>query len=452
MLNLLKDTIRQSSCDYAEIHFEKVRSSSVVYSKDQIESVQTAITSSGNARALQKGGWGFSAFNEDDLLPNLKAAEENATLIGTGKSYLTRSSHPVVTDVHTNYQIRPANISLCEKSELARHYNEQLKHPDIIQTSTVYSDWEIEKYFVNSEGAAIKQVKTFCGMAFSCTAKDGSTIQKTSKSVGHYGGFELVNSLDAELEVLKQRVLDLLKAPGIESGKYRVLLDPHLAGVFAHEAFGHLSEADFLAENPRMQEVMQIGRRFGTENLNIIDDGSLAHLAGYTPYDDEGMPAQKTVLLKNGVLNTRLHSRETAARMNERTSGNARALSPAFQPIVRMTNTYIDNGTQSFEDLLSELDDGIYALDMLGGMTNLEMFTFSAGYGFKVKNGKIRHLVRDIVLSGNVFETLENIIGIGNDLKHHGGLGGCGKAGQNGLPVSTGSPHLLISPVLIGGK
>jgi len=452
MFQEMKEAIRHASLDYAEIHFSRVHSSRVVYSKNQIESVHTAVTASGNSRVLHKGGWGFSTFNDDAILPHLKAAEENAVLIGHGQSFLKSPPQAIRQEAKTHYEIRPRDVSLEEKNELARRYNEQLQHPDIIQTSVVYSDWEVEKYFVNSEGSEIKETKTFCGMAFSCMAKDGTTIQKASKSVGTYGGMELVQSLGGEIEDLKKLALDLLKAPGVEAGEYRTLLDPHLAGVFAHEAFGHLSEADFLAENPRMQEVMQLGRRFGPEGLNIIDDGSLSNLAGYTSYDDEGVSASRTVLLKDGVLNARLHSRETAARMNEPLTGNARAISPGFQPIVRMTNTYIDNGQQSFEELLSQLDDGIYAIDMLGGMTNLEMFTFSAGYGYKVKNGRIQHLVRDVVLSGNVFETLSNIVGIGNDLKHHGGLGGCGKAGQSGLPVSTGSPHLLIVPVLIGGK
>ncbi|NEP84683.1 MAG: hypothetical protein F6K39_45220 [Okeania sp. SIO3B3] len=117
-----------------------------------------------------------------------------------------------------------------------------------------------------------------------------------------------------------------------------------------------------------------------------------------------------------------------------------------------MTNTFIDQGDKTFDELISMMGDGVYCVDYLGGMTNLEMFTFTAGKAFEVREGKIKRLLKDVVLSGNVFQTLNNVIAIGNDLQHFGGLGGCGKGGQNGLPVSVGGPHVLIDNIVIGGK
>ncbi len=225
-----------------------------------------------------------------------------------------------------------------------------------------------------------------------------------------------------------------------------------MSGVFAHEAFGHLSESDFLFENPNLKKIMKIGRRFGSEDLNIIDDPTLPNLAGSYMFDDECIPSTKTYLIKKGKLSGRLHSRETAAAMNEEPTGNARALNCGFQPIVRMSNTFIDNGKHSFNQMLENTDNGIYAKGSLGGMTNTEMFTFSSEEAFLIKNGKITLPLRDVILSGNVFETLKNIDMIGNDLKLHGGLGGCGKGGQSPLPVSDGGPHVRIKDVIIGGK
>ncbi len=197
---------------------------------------------------------------------------------------------------------------------------------------------------------------------------------------------------------------------------------------------------------------MVLGRQFGPEGLNVYDDGSLAHLPGYTPFDDEGVLPEKTALISGGMLTGRLHSRETAARMNENPTGNGRAINVMRQPVVRMTNTYIDKGPYSKEDIFSAVDRGIYAIDVIGGQTNLEMFTFTSGFGFEIKNGKRGKMYRDIQLSGNVFQTLKNIKMIGNDLQMFGGLGGCGKGGQSPLPVSFGGPHMLIEEVLIGGK
>ncbi|MEE9605335.1 MAG: TldD/PmbA family protein, partial [Candidatus Scalindua sp.] len=186
--------------------------------------------------------------------------------------------------------------------------------------------------------------------------------------------------------------------------------------------------------------------------LSIVDDGTLEGEAGYNKYDSEGTPTQKTYLIKDGILTSRLHSRETAAKMNESPTGNARAINYAHEPIVRMTCTYMEPRSWTFEDMLANTDDGIYAIGSLGGQTNTEMFTFSAEEAYQIRGGKLCEKIRDVVLTGNVFETLMNIDAIGNDLTLYGGLGGCGKGGQSPLRVSDGGPHIRIRNVTIGGR
>jgi TldD protein len=184
----------------------------------------------------------------------------------------------------------------------------------------------------------------------------------------------------------------------------------------------------------------------------VIDTGIPTGLAGHIPFDDEGIPPAETRLITGGLLSGRLHSRETAEKMDEAPTGNARALGVMLQPIVRMTNTYIENGAHDRDAILDSAGNGIYAAGVIGGQTNLEMFTFTSGCGYEIKNGKMGKMYRDIVLSGNVFTTLGAIEMIGNDRVMYGGLGGCGKGGQGPLPVSFGGPHLLIRDVLIGGS
>jgi TldD protein len=174
-------------------------------------------------------------------------------------------------------------------------------------------------------------------------------------------------------------------------------------------------------------------------------------LRGSYKYDDEGVPASKTYLIKEGELVGRLHSRETAAAMDESPTGNARAISSQFPPIVRMTNTYIEPGSASFEDIISDIKDGLYVCDWYGGMTSMEQFTFSGGHTYAIRNGKVEELMRPVMLSGNLFTTLENLDAVGNDLDMNQG-GGCGKGGQSPLPVSNGSPHIRIQKCLIGGS
>jgi TldD protein len=228
-------------------------------------------------------------------------------------------------------------------------------------------------------------------------------------------------------------------------------LDPVLAGVFVHEAFGHLSESDFVYENERLRELMTLGKQFGDRELNIIDTAMLPGLRGSYKYDDEGVPAVKTYLVREGKLVGRLHSRETAARMKEKPTGNARAVSYRYPPIVRMSNTYIEPGKASFADMIGDIKEGIYARNWYGGTTSMEMFTFSAGEAYMIRNGKIAEALRPVVLTGNVFDTLKNIDAIGDDLEMNQG-GGCGKGGQMPLPVSNGSPHIRIRRCLVGGR
>ena len=131
--------------------------------------------------------------------------------------------------------------------------------------------------------------------------------------------------------------LPFLSAPQAKGGEYTVVLDPILAGVFVHEAFGHLSESDHVYENEKLRDIMVLGKRFGGKHLNIVDDPAVPGLRGSYKYDDEGVPASKTYLIRKGVLEGRLHSRETAAKMGEKPTGNARAINYSFPPIVRMT-------------------------------------------------------------------------------------------------------------------
>jgi TldD protein len=247
-----------------------------------------------------------------------------------------------------------------------------------------------------------------------------------------------------------KRAVGQLEAKPVKGGQYTVVLDPYLAGVFIHEAFGHLSEADFVYENPRMQDLLTLGKPLAIEQLNVVDDATLAGLPGSLKYDDEGVPAQRKYLIKDGILQQRLHSRETAGKMHEEPTGNARAISATYPPIVRMTNTGIEAGDCSFGEMIGDIEEGVYAVRMLGGQTNGEMFTFAAAEGYMIRNGQIAEPVSDVTLSGNVFQTLKDIEAIGNDSVYVSG--GCGKGGQSPLAVSVGGPHVRINGVVVGGR
>jgi TldD protein len=451
MEQIMKTALRGLDADYADIRIERSETTSLNYMGPVLEDMGTVTTLGGCVRVSKRGGWGFSSFNKiEDAEISAKAACDMAKLAGESQTVLA-PVEPVIARVKNSVRKNPVEISLEEKLLLLKKYNDiMVRSNGIVTTNSFYRDTRKTVWLHTSEGSMIEQEKVYAGVSLMALARDGSNVQRGMKSFGDQRGYETVENREAEVEKIIKITRDLIKAPKVRGGVYPVVLDPQLSGVFVHEAIGHLSEADFVYENPQAREMMKLGRHFGPDILNIIDDGSLLNENGCTLYDEEGIRGQRTCLVKNGILTGRLHSRDTAGRMGESPTGNARAINSSYRPIVRMTTTFIDRGESAFHDLLEGIDDGIYACGFLGGNTDLERFTFSSAYAFRIEKGCITTPLRDVILSGNVFETLDHIAMIGNDLTLFGGLGGCGKGDQSPLPVTDGSPHIRIEKVLVG--
>jgi len=448
----LAEAFKEHGADYIEARLEESQSSHITYRGKELESIGRANAIGGNVRAMVKGGWGFVSFNSlSELKGSVELAVKQARLVGNQESQLA-TVEPVVDTVPAEKDKNPVLIPLAEKKQLLDEYNDIIWRTPRMQTSVIgYGDSRKRVVFSNSLGSYIEQERADVALRLTAVAAAGSEVQQVGLSVGSRGDFSEVKGLHQQVEKMSQHAVGLLSAPQVKGGEYTVVLDPVLAGVFVHEAFGHLSEADFVYENSHMREIMVMGRKFGSAELNIVDSAVMPGLRGSYKYDDEGVPASKTYLIREGTLVGRLHSRETAAKMKEKPTGNARAVSYRYPPIVRMSNTYIEPGSASFEDIIGDVKEGVYAKNWYGGTTSMEMFTFSAGEAYMIRNGKIAEMLRPVVLTGNVFTTLMNIDAVGNDLEMNQG-GGCGKGEQVPLPVSNGSPHIRIRKCLVGGR
>ncbi|HEX7476080.1 MAG TPA: TldD/PmbA family protein [Dehalococcoidales bacterium] len=448
----LAGILKKVDAEYVEIHLEESQSSHLIYRGKELESSDKTTAVGGNVRALVKGGWGFVSFNSLDRLPaKVGQAVEQARLVSGSESRVVPSK-PVIEKVTGEVKNNPVEIPLATKKEILDEYNQIIWQTKKLQTSSIgYSDGYRRYFYLNSDGSFIEQERADVTLRTTAVAADEGEVQQVGLSLGSRGNFEKIKGLHKQIDEMAGNAVKMLAAPVAKGGEYTVVLDPILAGVFIHEAFGHLSEADHVYENPQLREIMALGKTFGSRELNVVDGAAVPGLRGSYKYDDEGIPAQKTYLIREGVLTGRLHSRETAAKMNEKLSGNARAISYRFPPIVRMTNTYIEPRSISFQDMLAGIKEGIYVKNWYGGTTSMEMFTFSAGEAYMIRNGQIAEMLRPVVLTGNLFTTLKNIDAIGNDLDMNEG-GGCGKGGQSPLPVSNGSPHIRIQHCLIGGK
>jgi len=448
----LAEILKKQSADYIEAHIEENYTTNISYRGKQLESVGKSTSIGGNVRALIKGGWGFVSFNDlDNLKQKVTLAVRQARFVGKEKSQLIKRA-PIVKTIKPRIKEDPQKISLTDKKQLMDEYNEAIWSTKGIQTSVIgYGDSHKKSLFVNSEGSFISQERADVTLRVAAVAAKDGQVQQAGISAGSRDDFGAIRHLHKEVSELAQRSVDILSAPVIKGGEYTVVLDPILAGVFVHEAFGHLSESDFVYENEQLREIMTLGKTFGGPILNVVDSAATPGLRGSFKYDDEGIPATKTYLIKEGKLVGRLHSRETAAKMGEKPTGNARAINYRHPPIVRMTNTYIEPGNCTFNEMIADIKEGVYAKNWYGGTTSMEMFTFSSGETYMIRNGKVAETVRPIVLTGNVFKTLMNIDAIGDDLDMNQG-GGCGKGGQSPLPVSNGSPHIRIRHCLVGGK
>ncbi len=454
MKDRLVSALKASRADYTEIRVEHTWSAAVTFRGARLESATASEDRGGFVRALHRGcGWGIAAFTSLDRLPAMVARAGALSRAVRLDEPIERADTVAVTaDALLDLDGDVRGVALAEKKRLLEGYNtEMLSVPGVVDTHTSYHDEVTEYWYANSDGTLLHELRPDVTLSGTAIARRDGTIEKGLESVGLRRGWNAVEDHAAGFREAARRAAALLDAPTVKGGTYPVILDNEMAGVFIHEAFGHLSEADFVYENPQAREMMTLGRRFGRPVLNAGDHGAAAGLRGTLPFDDEGTPTQDTALIRDGILVGRLHSRETAAKLGERPTGNARAISYRHPPIVRMTNTYIANGSGTVDDLIRDVKLGVYACSAFGGQTLLENFSFTAAYGHMIRDGQVAELVKDVVLAGNLFQTLDRIERIAGDFQWNQMGGGCGKGGQFPLPVTEGAPHVRIEAALVGG-
>jgi TldD protein len=312
-----------------------------------------------------------------------------------------------------------------------------------------YADARGEWFYANSDGARIEYYPVRSVFSVSAFVKGKELLQAYEKDAG-LRGVETLDNKEKLVDTAVTKALRLLKSSLPPKGMMPVVVDPRMAGVFAHEAVGHACEADAVLNKSSILG-NKISKQIASKCVNISDDPTLPRMYGSYPFDDEGTPAQKKELVKDGVLNSFLHSRETAAKLGMKPTGNARAESTVAFPLVRMSNTFFEKGNHSFRELIEPIKHGVFVEGMKGGVTepSTGVFQFASEAGYLIENGELTKPLRDIVLVGNITDTLKQVGACGKAW-HAGTPGTCGKAGQ-GVPVSDGGPHIRINKMLVGG-
>jgi TldD protein len=441
--------------EWAEVFAEDRRSTSALLDDTKVEELNSGRSRGAGIRVVVGETTGFAHTADLSEAGLVAAAEAAATAARQGGGAanavaLVPSSHPSPNPV----QIAPESIAKATKVQLLTLADEvaRAEGPAITQVSARYSDSRRRILVANSEGVFTgdDQVRTL--FAVSTVAVGDTGMQTGYESIGRPIGFELFDEYDiAELaRRAARRALTKLAARPAPSGEMPVVIARGGGGVLFHEACGHGLEADLVAKGASVY-ANRIGEQVAAASVTLVDDGSMAREWGAYAVDDEGHPAQRNVLIENGVLVDYLWDGLRARKEGRSSSGNGRRQSYHYLPMVRMTNTYLANGDTDPDDIVASTDKGVFVAHLGGGQVNTANgdYVFGMTEAYLIENGKITEPIREGNLIGNGPETLNRIDALGNDFAM-GSPGTCGKDGQ-GVPVGDGTPTLRVTRLTVGG-
>ena len=432
---------------YADVRIEDRSRTTIHYKAGQLEQLKTRNETQAFLRVYDGRLWYYASVTDVKHLQKTldglyAAATENPDILNDPMVRRFEVNRDEVRNF-TDCSVR--DIPIREKQNLLLGYLPILSEDDCVKIPEgMYLDRNSQFTFLSSLGAEIRYDYQTCGLSLRFSMAEGE-----KKFNGHWQKgdtrFAALVGLENEIRAaVAEQGAYLRNSVPVEPGKYPVVLSPEAAGVFAHESFGHKSESDFMLSDESMKEEWQLGKTVGSPILSIAECGSMPG-CGFVPYDDEGTKARKNYLIKNGVLAGRLHSVQTATALDEALTGNARAIDCNFEPIVRMTTTYIEGGDLTFDELIAPIEKGYYIKTINHG-SGMSTFTLAPSLAYEIENGKLGRPVQISVVSGSVFETLGLIDGLTKDVTLLSFVtGGCGKMEQMGLPVGFGGPYVRVS-------
>lgn len=452
------DEARRRGASYADVRVETVEETRIGLQDGEVEGLTAGAETGFALRVLVNGAWGFASSN-DLAAASWTGALERA--LGLAQASSRGAKHKVrLADaptlrktVHWKPKKDPRRVSSEDKLDLLRRMESDVKQvKGITNIQTAYSDAAIAKSFRSTEGTDLKWslVRSVAQAHF--TAKKAGELAGRSSRVGATKGWELFADEDPASKALvaARSLVKALGAPAAKGGRTTVIIDHELAGVFAHEAVGHASEADLIAAGESCFKG-RLGKRLGIEGLSIRDDSTVPGGFGSFPFDDNGVAGASKPILDDGILVGFLADRPQAAELGVAPNGAARAQDFHSRPLVRMSNTLIEPGDLPEDEVFAGVKNGVYCKGSRGGQVDTARgtFLFNAQEAYRIVNGEITTPLRDVSLTGDILSTLRNITGLG-DTARMGDPGYCGK-GQ-WVPVCDGGPLVRIRDCLVGGS
>lgn len=431
---------------YADVRIEDRFTTTISLKNGALEERKVTNLKKAFLRVFDGDMWYYSSTSDVDNIQ-----EELDALYAYAKPNPDILNHPIVKRYEVNVDETIRFAPCCVKDIPAEEKLNRLiagcallKSEHLTLSMGRYLDRYSFYEFYSSKGSSLKYDYQTSGISLAAAfSYNGEQFTDALQRAGSRYEESIIKEEEIK-DFLSEMETYITTAKPIEAGTYPVVLAPIAAGVFAHESFGHKSEADFMIGDETMAKEWQIGKKVGSDLLTIYETGTLFG-SGYVPYDDEGTKARMNYLIKDGYLAGRLHSGATAAALNEDLTGNARALNCDFEPIVRMTNTIIKGGSSTVEELFAGVKHGYYVKTIKHG-SGMSTFTIAPSLAYEIVDGKIGAPVKIAVLTGNVFETLGYIDGVADDETILSFVtGGCGKMEQGPLPVGFGGPHIRVN-------
>lgn len=439
--------------EFADIYYEDGAYTTVVCEDGKVERVLSAADRGIGIRVISGFSTAYAYTNNlsEESLLQLAETVSRGVRGGTPHAEFNLCERAIAPGFPI--RIHPDRIGLAEKVALVNRADRAARSFDkrVRQVMAMYRDAQVMAQTVNSLGEFREEKSIATVFTVQVVAQEGKITQTGYEPLGGARGFELFDEASPEelAERAAARGVRMLSARKSPSGQLPVVLSSEAGGTMVHEAIGHGLEADLVQAGTSVYRG-RIGERVASELITVIDDATLPNARGSFCYDGEGSPAQRSVLVEDGILKGYMYDRLTAMKDGCASTGNGRRESYRSRPIVRMTNTLIAPGESDPGQIVKSVPNGLFVKRMGGGQVNTVNgdFVFEVSEGYLIENGAVGEPVRGATLTGNGPEVLKRITMVGNDLGF--GIGTCGKDGQ-GVPVADAQPTLLISGITVGG-
>jgi len=447
--------------DFADLYFEHTVTHTLVLMDGQVNSAYSNIDYGVGVRVVRGERTGYAYSEKTTLEDMLRAARFAAEIngqAGTGTARRQAGIHEY-DDIASGNNFYPSIFpweehTVSEKAGYLQKLNDAVFGADtrVVKLIGQIGDQQTRIFYADSTGRRMTDYRPLGSMSATVIMKDGDRTENFYNSKSFRRGFEFLN--DSMVMELTGSVIKgcsfLFGASQPSPGEMPVIIGSGGGGILLHEAIGHAFEADFNRKNVSIFSD-RMGSRVCREGIDIVDDGTLPGNRGSLNFDDEGIPSQKTYMVKDGILNSFLHDRISAGFYGVAPTGNGRRESFRHMPIPRMRATYMENGTADEESLIRDVKKGIYVDNFSNGQVQIGAgdFTFFVKSGYLIENGHLTRPIKDCNIIGNGPQALSDIVGVADNLKMENGTWTCGK-GQS-VPVCCGMPSVMISRLNVGG-